>query len=165
MLDITGEKFGRLTVICRAGTHIFPSGQSRPLWLCECECGKKIKTFARNLITGNTTSCGCLRTELHTTHDKWGTKIYKCWDNMRNRCLNPNATGYKNWGGRGISIYPEWVHSFDAFYNYVSKLPHFGENGRTLDRINNDGNYEPNNLRWATRYEQTHNRRASKKEI
>lgn len=82
---------------------------------------------------------------------------------MRSRCLNPNATGYKNWGGRGIKIYEKWIHDFNAFYEYVSKLPHFGEKGYTLDRINNEGNYEPNNLRWATRYEQTHNRRVSKR--
>lgn len=165
MKDITGMIFGRLTVIRREGTYIFPSGQKRPLWLCKCDCGNVITVFARNLISGNTQSCGCLKKEFNTTHDMWGTKVYKCWDNMRSRCLNPNATGYKNWGGRGIKIYEKWIHDFNSFYEYVSKLPHFGENGRTLDRINNDGDYEPDNLRWATRYEQTHNRRVSKKEI
>lgn len=78
---------------------------------------------------------------------------------MRSRCTNPNSTGYKNWGGRGIKVCDEWLNSFDAFYDYVSKLPHFGEKGRQLDRINNDGNYEPNNVRWATRSEQMRNSR------
>lgn len=159
MIDLSNKKFGRVRVLYRDGTHIFPSGQKRPLWLCECECGKRFKTFAQNLMSGNTKSCGCLRSELNTSHDKWGTKIYKCWDNMRNRCLNPKATGFKYWGGRGISIYPKWVHSFDAFYDYVSKLEHFGEVGYTLDRIDNNGNYEPNNLRWATRSQQNKNKR------
>lgn len=165
MQDLTGKKFGRLTVIKRNGTHVFPSGQKRPTWLCKCECGNEITVFARNLKTGNTQSCGCLKRELHTHHDLWGTKVYKVWDNMKSRCLNPHATGYENWGGRGIKIYEPWVSSFDCFYEYVSKLPHFGEYGRSFDRINNDGNYEPGNVRWATRYEQTHNRRVSKERL
>jgi hypothetical protein len=159
LIDITGKKFGRLTVIKRNGIHKFPSGQTRPIWLCRCECGKEINVLARNLMTNNTTSCGCVALELKTTHDKWGSKVYKTWDNMKSRCTNPKATGFKYWGGRGIKIYDKWLNSFDAFYDYVSKLPHFGEEGRSLDRINNDGDYEPNNLRWATRSEQNFNKR------
>lgn len=157
--DLTNKRFGRLIVIKRVEDKIFPSGQKHVQWLCRCDCGKEIVVLSRNLIIGNTRSCGCYAIESRTIHDKWGSKVYKCWDNMKSRCLNPSATGYQNWGGRGITIYSEWIHSFDKFYEYVSKLPHFGEEGRTLDRINNNGNYEPNNLRWATRYEQTHNRK------
>lgn len=160
--DLTGETFGYLTVIERGKDHVFPSGQKQVTWICRCRCGKEIEVISRNLITGNTKSCGCYAIEFRTHHDKWGTKIYKCWDNMKSRCLNPHATGYENWGGRGIKIYAPWIHSFDAFYNYVSALPHFGQPGRSLDRIDNDGNYEPGNLRWATRYEQTHNRKRKK---
>lgn len=159
--DLTNKKFGRLTVIKRIEPKRFPSGQTQSQYLCKCDCGKEVKVLYRNLITGNTKSCGCYAIEFRTHHDKWGTKVYKCWDNMKSRCLNPHATGYGNWGGRGIKIYDEWVHSFDKFYDYVSKLEHFGESGYSLDRINNDGNYEPNNIRWATKYEQTHNRRTS----
>lgn len=157
LVDLTGKRFGRLIVIKRDGTKVFPSGQKRPLWLCKCDCGKEVHILARNLITGNTTSCGCLAIEKRTTHNLWGTKVYKCWDNMLSRCYNHNATGYKNWGGRGIKVYSKWINDFSAFYDYVSKLPHFGEKGYSLDRINNDGNYEPNNLRWVTRSEQAHN--------
>lgn len=157
--DLTGEKFGRLTVIGRGENHVFPSGQKQTQWLCKCDCGNSVTVIARNLLSGNTMSCGCLKREMRTKHDKWGTKIYKCWDNMKSRCLNPHATGYENWGGRGISIYEPWIHSFDSFYDYVSKLPGFGKDGLQLDRINNDGNYEPGNLRWATRREQTLNSR------
>lgn len=157
--DITGKRFGRLTVIKRVESRVFPSGQKQSQYLCKCDCGNETIVLYRNLISGNTQSCGCYAIETRTIHDKWGSKVYKCWDNMKSRCLNPHATGYKNWGGRGIKIYEPWINSFDTFYAYVSKLPHFGEEGRSLDRINNDGNYEPNNLRWATKTEQTLNRR------
>lgn len=157
--DLTGKIFGYLTVIERGKDRTFPSGQTQTTWRCRCKCGKELEVIARNLTTGNTKSCGCYAKEFRTHHDKWGTKIYKCWDNMKSRCLNPHATGFENWGGRGITIYKEWITSFDAFYNYVSKLPHFGENGYSLDRINNNGNYEPGNLRWATKREQTLNSR------
>lgn len=157
--DLTGQRFDRLTVVRREGSQVYPSGQKQTLYLCQCDCGKEVKVTRRNLISGNTRSCGCLALETRTSHDLWGTKVYKCWDNMRSRCLNPNATGYKNWGGRGIKIHEPWIHSFDLFYQYVSKLEHFGEKGYSLDRINNDGNYEPGNLRWATRSEQSRNQR------
>ena len=156
--DLTGERYGRLTVIKRVKNDK-PYGSK---WLCKCDCGNEIIVLSNNLRRGNTQSCGCLKQELRTEHDKWGTKVYKVWDNMRSRCLNPKATGYKNWGGRGITIYEPWINSFDTFYSYVSKLPHFGEKGRSFDRIDNDGNYEPGNVRWATRKEQTNNRRCTK---
>lgn len=162
--DLTNMRFGRLTVLKRHEDHIFPSGQKQTQWLCRCDCGNEVYVISRNLLSGNTRSCGCIKSEMQTKHDKWGTKIYKCWDNMKSRCLNPLATGYENWGGRGIKIYEPWIHSFDLFYSYVSNLDHFAEEGRSLDRINNNGNYEPGNLRWATRKEQTNNRRVSRKE-
>ena len=158
-IKIEGLKFGRLLVIKRVDDKTFPSGQKQTQYLCKCDCGKEVFVLKRNLMTGNTKSCGCLALEFRTVHDKWGTKIYKVWDNMKSRCFNPKAQGYKNWGGRGITVYPEWIHSFDSFYKYVSKLEHYGEVGYSLDRINNDGNYEPGNLRWATKSEQAKNSR------
>ena len=88
------------------------------------------------------------------------TKIYKVWCDMRERCFNPKKDRYPNYGGRGITVCDEWAGSDDfvAFYNYVSKLDHFGEEGYTLDRINNDGNYEPSNVRWATDTQQRRSR-------
>lgn len=81
---------------------------------------------------------------------------------MKQRCNNPNDHGYKNYGGRGIKVCKEWEDSFQAFYDYVSVLPHFGEEGRSLDRIDNEGDYEPGNVRWATRKEQNFNKRTNK---
>lgn len=81
---------------------------------------------------------------------------------MKDRCGNPRNKRYEDWGGRGITVCDEWKNDFQAFYDYVSKLSHFGEAGYSLDRINNDGNYEPNNVRWATRIEQNNNKRGVK---
>lgn len=159
IVNLIGQRFGKLTVIQKAENKRFPSGQTKIQYLCKCECGNECVVLACNLSTGNTKSCGCYKIEQQTIHNLWGSKVYKTWDNMRNRCLNSNATGFEYWGGRGITVYDEWKNDFKAFYDYVSKLPHFGEVGRSLDRINNDGNYEPGNLRWATRYEQNHNKR------
>lgn len=157
LIDLTGKQFGRLTVIKRIKSKVFPSGQKQSQYLCKCECGKLTVVISRNLKSGNTTSCGCVALEYRTKHKAWNTKVYKCWDNMKSRCLNPKATGYAHWGGRGITVYSAWVHDFKAFYDYVSQLEHFGERGYSLDRINNNGNYEPNNLRWATKREQARN--------
>ena len=110
------------------------------------------------LLNGVTRSCGCYRQELMTKHGLSRTKIYRTWSDMRSRCHNPNDTGFKNYGERGIAVCDEWRNDFVAFYEYVSKLEHFGEEGYSLDRINVNGNYEPGNLRWATDAEQRRNR-------
>lgn len=161
LIDLTGERFGRLTVI-KQTENDKPYGTK---WLCKCDCGNEVIVFSNNLRRGNTRSCGCLKLENQTTHDLWGTPIYRAWDNMRNRCYNKHYPGFKNWGGRGIIVCDEWKENFQLFYEYVSKLEHYGEPGRSLDRIDNDGNYEPGNVRWATRKEQTMNRRCMKKRL
>ena len=99
------------------------------------------------------------------THGMEGTKIYYIWQAMKKRCGNPNCENYRNYGGRGIAVCDEWKNNFQAFYDYVSQLPHFGEEGYSLDRINNDGNYEPDNVKWSTRLEQRHNQRRCKNGI
>lgn len=161
--DLTGQRFGRLLVLEVAEPKKFPSGQSHTQFRCKCDCGKEVVVLSRNLLTGNTRSCGCLALETRTIHNKWGTKCYRTWDHIIQRCTNEKYTGYANYGGRGITVCDEWRNSFDAFYNHVSKLPHYGEEGRSIDRIDNDGNYEPGNVRWATRSEQNSNKRNSKK--
>lgn len=158
LLDLTGEQFGNWTVLYRDTTYKGALAK----WVCRCSCGKVKSVFACNLRHKNplkrSTSCGCCRKRT-IRHGRTGTKEYNTWRNMNERCYNTRSEKYKNWGGRGIGVFDEWRSSFEAFYDYISKLPHFGEEGRTLDRIDNEGNYEPGNLRWATVHEQNMNRR------
>lgn len=157
-IDLTGRRFGRLTVIERD-----TSRKGRAHWFCKCDCGNVVSVYSFNLRNGTTKSCGCLRieklVERHITHGLSGAKIHRVWEHIKGRCLNPNDKHYSYYGGRGISIEPSWINDFQAFYDYVSKLEHFGEDGYSLDRIDNDGNYEPGNLRFATMKEQCRNRR------
>ena len=158
--DLTGRRFGRLYVIQREGSR-----NNRAFWLCKCDCGKTtiVDTCSLRRKTKATTSCGCFNREQllksHITHGQSKSKMFSVWHDIKKRCLNPNIKTYKYYGGRGIKMYSEWINDYMAFYNYVSTLPHFGVPGLSIDRINNDGNYEPGNLRWATAKEQMNNRR------
>lgn len=159
VIDLTGKKFGRLTVIRQDGRDDY----GRIKWLCECECGR-ISTVIGNLLkNGTTKSCGCLRSEEVKSHGiRHGmsrSNVYYDWCNMKARCSNPNLANYKNYGGRGISVCERWVDDFQTFYDDVSELPYFGEDGYSLDRINNDGDYEPGNVRWADDVTQCNNTR------
>lgn len=154
-IDLTGQKFGRLTVIERD-----TSRTGRAYWICKCSCGTVKSICGKNLRNGTATSCGCYNREVWTTkkHGLSHTKVYYTWQGMRGRCFDMKDKRYKNYGGRGITVCDEWRNDFQTFYDYVSKLEHFGEEGYTLDRINNDGNYEPGNVRWATIEEQANNK-------
>lgn len=156
-IDLTGQRFGRLTVIERTANH-----NGRTCWKCQCDCGNVKNVIGKDLRNGKTRSCGCYNREVcrHVTHGLSKTKIYKVWCDMRDRCFNPKKERYPQYGGRGITVCDEWAKSdcFPAFYEYVSKLEHFGEDGYTLDRIDVNGNYEPSNIRWATDAEQRRNR-------
>jgi hypothetical protein len=165
ILDLTRQRFGRLLVLKQSG------GKKRGciLWLCKCDCGNTVIVPSGDLRTPRKRSCGCLQKEVASligrtgnnrrTHGMKGTKIYHVWDSIKYRCLNPNYRQWKDYGGRGVTICDEWAKSFEAFYDYVSKLPNYRGKGYSIDRINNDGNYEPGNVRWATRIEQNRNRR------
>ena len=157
--DLTGKTFWRLTVLERDETK--PKGHQLPVyWRCRCTCGNIIVTSGNNLVKGHTKSCGCLHKEgTRTTHSFSHTPIHNQWCGIKQRCFNPHKQAYKNYGRRGITMYPAWIHDFQAFYDYVSKLPHYGEKGYSLDRINNDGNYEPGNLRFADKFTQARNKR------
>ena len=145
--DLAGVRFGRLVAIERGPND--PKG--RTVWKCRCDCGNEKYILATSLTQGLTKSCGCLR------HGLRHTRLYTIWTHMQQRCENPNHNRYHLYGGRGISICPEWRNDFCTFYNWA--MQHGYEETLTIDRINPDGNYEPQNCRWATVSEQNRNRR------
>ena len=148
-----GQKFNRLLVVERDD-----SKTKRTYWICKCDCGETISVAACDVASGHTKSCGCFnqesRVKNNTKHGYNRTPTYVSWSNMIARCSNPKRLEYKNYGGRGISVCDRWL-SFENFVLDMGEKP----NLRTLDRINNDGNYEPSNCRWATASEQRRNQR------
>lgn len=151
--DLTGLKFNRLTVVHLVGTD----ARGKAEWECRCDCGKTKVTNATNLKTGNTKSCGCLHSELSSArrkrHGLSSTRTYHVWRNMKARCNYPKHNRYYCYGGRGIRVCERW-ESFDNFLADMGKCP----DGMSIDRINNDGDYEPHNCRWATNEEQSYNK-------
>ena len=138
----------------------------RQLVRCRCVCGREFVADAWKVRSGHTKSCGCLKPSLiGSSRKKHGqsrpqTTEYRAWSLMKNRCLNPNDRRYSDYGGRGISVCQEWIDSFEAFFSHVGRRP---GKGFSIDRINNDGNYEPGNVRWATPKQQRNNQRRCKK--
>lgn len=159
--DLTNRKFGRLTVLYRTE----PDKSGRCYWFCECECGNTTRVVANSLRKGLTKSCGCLRKEVcketHTKHGEHGTRLYTIWQDMLLRCNYSGATGYEYYGGRGIKVCDEWSKDYIPFRDWAKANGY--KDYLTLDRINNDGNYEPSNCRWATYKEQNNNSRHCKK--
>jgi len=157
LIDRVGQRFGRLVV-----TQLDKPQKGLTYWICQCDCGNTTSVRVDSLRTGYTQSCGCLQREAakaNKVHGMWQAPIYKRYYAMIQRCKDSRQPGYKNYGGRGIRVCEEWIHSFQEFYKHVSSLPNFGVSGYSLDRIDNDGNYEPGNVRWATRMEQKENMR------
>ena len=158
--DLTGEKFGRLTVI-----EFVEIKNRGAVWKCVCECGKYKNVRAGDLKAEKIKSCGCLRkevskqtiTKLCTTHGQRNTRLYRIWRDMKQRCYDRNAKNYHNYGGRGIEVCLEWKNSFKSFYEW--SINNGYNNDLSIDRINVNGNYYPDNCRWATVKEQCNNTR------
>ena len=156
-IDLVGRRFGRVCVVRRDDTIM----TGDPRWICVCDCGKEKSIRGFSLRSGRTTSCGCLRRERAmapaTTHGMSYTRVYTIWAKMIARCTNPRHVGYARYGGRGISVCDRWRNSFEAF------LADMGDCGSLqIDRIKNNGNYEPNNCRWVTASENNRNRNSNR---
>lgn len=160
--DRTGIKYGRLTAIKMI------EGRKPIYWLCKCDCGNYDEVRASNLQSGAVKSCGCLNDEAITKHNQAHSRLYKVFNSLKQRCLNPNNKGYKNYGGRGITVCNEWLDKKNGFVNFYNWAIASGydENAKfqecTIDRINVNGNYEPKNCRWVTNKEQALNKTDSR---
>jgi len=152
--DLSGGVFGRLTAIDIH--HVGP--RRNPYWNCRCSCGAEVRVSHRELLYGGTISCGCYNrekiVERSTTHGMSRRKEYFVWKTMRQRCENPNNKSYKNYGARGISVCTRW-ENFANFFEDMGDCP----KGMTLERLDNDKGYYPENCRWETRATQSRNKR------
>jgi len=151
-IDMTGQRFGRLIALKRG----YKEGSVSTYWLCKCDCGTEKLINGQHLRRGLIVSCGCHGRTVALKHGKQGTPTYTAWNSMRTRC-GDYGRPHKHWGGRGIKVCERWK-SFENFLADMGERPA----GMSLERINNDGDYEPGNCRWATRLEQMQNTRANR---
>lgn len=156
--DISGLRFGRLEVISLCN---YRNKDGRALWKCKCDCGNEIIVSSNSLLRKNTRSCGCYKNDIikqkAITHNDSKSKLYKIWVSMKKRCQNSNDKGYKNYGGRGITVCNLWKNSYEEFKRWSLKNGY--KQGLSIDRIDNNSGYSPENCRWVTTYIQSRNTR------
>lgn len=161
-IDLTGQKFGRLTVVERVEN----SNAGKARWRCKCDCGNEKTTLSESLRKGKTSSCGCRYFEsnkgINKTHGQTKTRLHIIWSGMKQRCNNPNAHGFERYGKKGITVCDEWNDSFEAFRDWA--LSNGYADNLTIDRIDTHGNYCPDNCRWAT-YKTQENNRANNRKV
>lgn len=164
--DLSGQRFGRWTVVQSAGTRKMSNGRNRHLWNCLCDCGTERVVEEPSLTSGRSKSCGCYHSDImhdvgkvNTTHGMSNSRLYRIWRHIINRCNNPSDSSYSNYGQRGITVCDEWL-SFDSFMNWA--LNNGYEDGLSIDRIDTDESYTPDNCRWADDKTQANNRRSTK---
>lgn len=159
-----GDRYGRLTIIREATAHSFPNGRKQRKVLARCECGSEKVFFLNHLRRGHAISCGCYHKEMVTTHGLEVHPLYRRWNGIMDRCYNPSSDAYHNYGGRGIKVCDEWINDAEKFIkwvenesNYYSAISKYGK--VEIDRIDNNGNYEPSNCHFVDRSTNNMNQR------
>lgn len=162
--DLTGQRFGKLLVLCRGDDHIQGNGRHRVAWKCVCDCGNEVVVLGENLRKGASRSCGCFRKDemsaRNSTHRSTNTKLYGVWGSMKARCYNKSVKYYCRYGGRGISVCDEWLNDFESFHDWSVASGY--KDGLSIDRINNDAGYSPENCRWVDCSVQANNRSSNR---